>query len=70
MDSSVSVLNSSLNLNSLTTYLDFIAKGCQVVGWREMSLNLEIGNWEALKIDDIKDNLGPGEEGGKIRNTL
>ena len=29
MDSSVSVLNSFLNLNSWTTNLDFIAKGCQ-----------------------------------------
>ena len=68
IDSNVSVLNSSLNLNWFTTYLEFIAKGCQGVCLRKC---FGIGSskiGEHGSFGEIKDNGVHREEGGKIEN--
>ena len=68
MDSSVSVLNSSLNLNYRTSHLYFIAKGCQGCCLRDIFGIWKLEIWKYGTFDEIKDNGGHGEEGGKIGN--
>ena len=67
MDSSVSFLNSSLNLNWSSGYLDLIAKGCQgVCLWDILGIwKSDIGKHGSF--GEIKDNGGHGEECGKTR---
>ena len=68
MDSSVSVLNTSLSLNWWIRYLDFLGKGGQGVCLRDI---FGIWKWVTEKhgsFGEIVDNGCQREEGGKIGN--